>query len=355
MHALVLQDWITVGGTATAVVSVTQGMRGWLDVARYADLSLWVDVREVTTPSGVVTLSIETAPSRDGSLFALAAPPIPVTAATSATLTKTVRAAATATVGRWLRWRLSTSANTNGSWDATFRIVAGAAHNSFFAPTDLGSCVLWLRADLGVTPSGSNVTQWNDQSGNGANVSAPVGSGPQVNAVDAAYSGQTTLSFDAGKGEYLTGSYASSLAQPVTVYLVGQMAVDAVNNPEWLDGNNANRLACAGSVTNDYPLMYAGTSLGATSGAMSSKCAICYTFNGSSSSMALNAVTPQTTGNAGTGGPGTAISLASLGGAAPFMTGKIAEVLVYGAAHTAAQRQQVLRYLGGRYAIAIGP
>jgi hypothetical protein len=31
--------------------------------------------------------------------------------------------------------------------------------------------VLWLKADAGVTTSGSNVTAWADQSGNGNNVS----------------------------------------------------------------------------------------------------------------------------------------------------------------------------------------
>lgn len=41
-----------------------------------------------------------------------------------------------------------------------------------FSPTDLAGLKLWLKADFGVTLSGSNVTAWADQSGNGNNASS---------------------------------------------------------------------------------------------------------------------------------------------------------------------------------------
>lgn len=40
-----------------------------------------------------------------------------------------------------------------------------------FLPTQLSSNVLWLRADLGITLNGTDVSAWADQSGNGNNVS----------------------------------------------------------------------------------------------------------------------------------------------------------------------------------------
>jgi hypothetical protein len=40
-----------------------------------------------------------------------------------------------------------------------------------FAPTSLSGCVLWLRADLGVTLNGSTVSAWADQSGTGNHAS----------------------------------------------------------------------------------------------------------------------------------------------------------------------------------------
>jgi hypothetical protein len=42
-----------------------------------------------------------------------------------------------------------------------------------FFPTDITGISLWLKADAGVTLSGSNVIGWADQSGNGANCSSP--------------------------------------------------------------------------------------------------------------------------------------------------------------------------------------
>lgn len=42
-----------------------------------------------------------------------------------------------------------------------------------FSPADITGLSLWLKADAGVTLSGSNVTAWADQSGNGNNCSFP--------------------------------------------------------------------------------------------------------------------------------------------------------------------------------------
>jgi len=44
-----------------------------------------------------------------------------------------------------------------------------------FSPTDLSGLSLWLKANAGVTLSGSNVTAWTDQSGNGNNASVNSG------------------------------------------------------------------------------------------------------------------------------------------------------------------------------------
>ena len=43
-----------------------------------------------------------------------------------------------------------------------------------------GSLSLWLKADTGVTTSGSSVTQWNDQSGSGNNVTPQNGNDPTL-------------------------------------------------------------------------------------------------------------------------------------------------------------------------------
>ena len=55
------------------------------------------------------------------------------------------------------------------------RKVGGGAQ---FSPGNLSGLSLWLKADAGVTLSGSNVTAWADQSGNGNNASANSGEEP---------------------------------------------------------------------------------------------------------------------------------------------------------------------------------
>jgi hypothetical protein len=63
---------------------------------------------------------------------------------------------------------------------------------------------LWLSADFGVTLSGSNVTAWADQSGNGKNATAT--STPTLSTVN----GQTFMNFAGG---YFTGSQVLSASQ----------------------------------------------------------------------------------------------------------------------------------------------
>jgi hypothetical protein len=62
----------------------------------------------------------------------------------------------------------------------TIRKVGGGAS---FSPANLSGLSLWLKADAGVTLSGSNVTAWADQSGNGINAS-PVDVNPTYNSSD---------------------------------------------------------------------------------------------------------------------------------------------------------------------------
>jgi hypothetical protein len=62
----------------------------------------------------------------------------------------------------------------------TIRKVGGGAS---FSPANLSGLSMWLKADAGVTLSGSNVTAWADQSGNGIDAS-PVDAEPTYNSSD---------------------------------------------------------------------------------------------------------------------------------------------------------------------------
>lgn len=74
----------------------------------------------------------------------------------------------------------------------------GIGSASSWRPTQLSGCVLWLRADLGITKDGSDkVSAWADQSGAGNNVTQATGT-KQPTWVAGALGGQAALSFDGG-------------------------------------------------------------------------------------------------------------------------------------------------------------
>jgi hypothetical protein len=75
-----------------------------------------------------------------------------------------------------------------------------------FAPTDLTGLSLWLKADAGITLSGSDITSWADQSGNGNNATAT--DTPTLSTVI----GKTFVDFAGGYfsgSELLTTPYAT--------------------------------------------------------------------------------------------------------------------------------------------------
>jgi len=64
-----------------------------------------------------------------------------------------------------------------------------------FLPSSLGGLSLWLKADAGVTLSGSNVTAWADQSGNGFNANGNVADGVNPTFVSNIKNGKPILRF----------------------------------------------------------------------------------------------------------------------------------------------------------------
>jgi len=116
MQPIIMQDWITIRGSASN--NVIQSQSAWLLTAPFQDITFYIDVREMTsTPQ----FQFETAPSRDEVLFvrmgAAFAPTV------GSTVVKNYYAAnADAPVSHWARWKLVAPAVT--PWDLSFRIMA---------------------------------------------------------------------------------------------------------------------------------------------------------------------------------------------------------------------------------------
>jgi hypothetical protein len=125
MHSYVLQDWVTIRG-ASGVKSVPQNERTWLDLAGYQDVIMWLQVAEVTTGSGTIVVSYDTAPIKDETLFVAMGSTTVSSAAMSPTLTKVLLSQLpNQPLCRWVRWRL-TQTLASATWDITFRILVAA-------------------------------------------------------------------------------------------------------------------------------------------------------------------------------------------------------------------------------------
>ena len=122
MYSFVLQDWTTVGGAAGS--TVIQGEKDWLDMSPFQDIVAWIDVRNATTGSPPL-LKLETAPSKDESLFMYmgSGAGIAMVGSSMPTVVQYLMGSATVPIAECLRWKITGGAVT---WQATFRILVAA-------------------------------------------------------------------------------------------------------------------------------------------------------------------------------------------------------------------------------------
>jgi hypothetical protein len=90
-----------------------------------------------------------------------------------------------------------------------------------FQPTDISSSVLWLRADLGITLNGSDVSDWADQSAEGNDFTqATAADQPVFVTSDSAFGGQPVVLFSSSTEMLDNTSFTNATTQPFTVYTV---------------------------------------------------------------------------------------------------------------------------------------
>jgi hypothetical protein len=220
--------------------------------------------------------------------------------------------------------------------------------------------VFWVRADLGTTIA-TGVSAWADQSGSGDKnrilAQATGSQQPTLNATDAAYNNQATLSFASASTQFIAGPAAwfSSFAT-FTIVVVGNVANFSASHAfcgnggatnEWLYANVSSQFA---SQNGGAGLLVAGTI---------SPSVVLSTFGADPNSTL--SVSTQTAGATGTVGTtdnlgATVFTLGSSGTQSFLHNGKIAEVLIFSKILSASEIKTVMSlYLGPRYAITIGP
>jgi hypothetical protein len=120
----VLQDWTTQRAVSSGNGStITQGESGYVDLAEYDDLVLYLDVREFTT-GATTTILYQTSVSRDDASFVSMGAALSVSVATTPVVTRILAAYAPVPLARYVRWQLTTS--VVGTWDVCFRLTYAA-------------------------------------------------------------------------------------------------------------------------------------------------------------------------------------------------------------------------------------
>ncbi len=225
-----------------------------------------------------------------------------------------------------------------------------------FAPTSITGLELWVRGDLGVTQVAGAVSSWADQSGKGdANrnlVQSVAGKKPTLNAIDAAWNNQATLSFASASSQQLdsAGNWAPALAQPFTLILVGEDGGAGFQG--WASNTASSLQVNYGNGSADM-VGYAGSFLASNQGGTSARKMVAVSFNGVSSAIYENARTARATGAIGATGLDQ-LTLGCCPGVGIYLNGKLAEALVYSKVLSPGEIDALCSYLASRYSLTIG-
>jgi hypothetical protein len=208
-------------------------------------------------------------------------------------------------------------------------------------PCNLPGRLLWLDASTSstLTLSGSNVSQWNDKSGNGNNpLQATMSNQPTYSATG--LNGRPAVVFS---GNQFLRSEVPSLAQPYSLFIVTQYAGGGATLTVFDFGNNGTTQSDV-FFTNDSTMgLYAGNYFTIGVPSFNTPRALAMVFNGSSSSMSVDGSL------IGTVNPGTQSGTGFTVGAtdyveSEFWVGPISEIIAITGAFTLNQQTQLHYY-----------
>jgi hypothetical protein len=229
-----------------------------------------------------------------------------------------------------------------------------------FSPTGLSGLSLWLKADAGVTTSGSDVTAWADQSGNGINAETSPGSEPTF--VSNTLNGKPVLRFNGAGQQMALFDVIGGTAY--TIFIVCKNN-DNVNGSMFFWTSDANYGRYIGSITS------AGYNASARNkfilsqndaGGGEGESIIAWSSTAVNNNYFIGTAIQNGGGKAYSNGSGGVDSLGTFDASNTFdliggyafgyeLDGDVAEIISYNRALSNSERQQVEGYLNAKYAI----
>lgn len=227
--------------------------------------------------------------------------------------------------------------------------------------------VLWLAADTGVSTSGTTVTGWQDAGSAAAWIESVVGA-PQVATATFNNGSHPVIRFDGNDGLNLLNDAALRLS-PISIYVVASIDANS-QGQQFLSNYTDQGGCCRGFVagvsdgTSERVKWFTGTSGGNVNShepaigqlTPEQNYVLSFTYNGGTKNLFVNRGSPVTAVGTPLGyDAGTTARIGVLDpGNRQFLTGDIAEVLVYSSVNDS-QRRAVERYLGQKYGLATPP
>jgi hypothetical protein len=203
---------------------------------------------------------------------------------------------------------------------------------------------LWLNASAGLTLSGTDVSTWADQSGNGKDATASGTARPTYQS--SGINGMPAISFN-GTTNRMTGS-AVLTARPATIFAVVNFSVSQNIGAIFQQTNFILYRGFNGGASTEFRL-FNGTDLTSSNTIPNNTPVLLEAIaNGASSTLFSNGV-QRASGNAGTSAISDGYELASFSGSPRTIV--IAEIIVYNTNLGASDRQLVEDYLNTKYSI----
>ena len=222
---------------------------------------------------------------------------------------------------------------------------------------------LWLRADTGVETSGGKVTTWKDQSGNSRNATQATGADSPTQ-VTSALNGQSVIRFDGNDGLTL-GNISAAFPSAASLFIVATINDGSYNLFTTVTGADAHgggdtwwRLPIGGTTAAYMAVFRNGRTYEVLAGKVPSSGSHLFAVESSSSKWEMlidgSGGGPNNSGSHRAGDeyrigmPDTSNGVDQ----GKWLTGDIAEIIIFKTALTETERNQVGSYLSKRYGLS---